>query len=381
MHKSVGFSGSGFVGKLRLSFGPAMISAATFWLSACAAAAAAASSDTASVVAGVDMGRLDQVQSLASMVGKKVHDLNDHSVGKLQDVLLDLPRGEILAAVISPGGSGVIPVPPATFRAASKDTILVNADQKLFQTAPRLSQAQNGQTGSELSQAYQHFKQQPPEAQALVSGAVLTGKPVLGSGNETLGQVQDVSIDLPMGRILYVTIQPASGRGTEGKLFLAPPAAFKWDSSGKLSLPASREKFVAGPYFQKAFSTDLIEPELMKSIYAYYLPHDGAPKSAGDESSPAVATQSTAPTPTVPARPDSEITKAVMMEILNQGKVALRGDVQITTRQGRVKLAGMARSEKEKQCVVDAARKVVGAAFVDDTLLVKGKNTTASVNQ
>ena len=87
------------------------------------------------------MRRLDLTQGLSGLVGRKVRDLNDHSVGKLEDVLLDLSRGEILAVVISAGGSQVIPIPPATFRAVSKEKILVNADQKLFQAAPRLSQA------------------------------------------------------------------------------------------------------------------------------------------------------------------------------------------------------------------------------------------------
>jgi len=49
--------------------------------------------------------------------------------------------------------------------------------------------------------------------------------------------------------------------------------------------------------------------------------------------------------------------------------------VQISTRRGRVKLSGTARNEAEKKSVVEAARRVVGATFVDDMLLVKGKTT------
>jgi sporulation protein YlmC with PRC-barrel domain len=263
---------------------------------------------------------------------------------------------------------------------------MVDADQKAFQAAPRLSQIQSGvQNG--LPQSYRHFQQalpQPPiESRLLVSAAALTGKPVFGSANEMLGQVQDMAVDLPVGRVVYVTIQPVAGPGTEGKLYVVPPAAVKVDGSGKLLLPASRERFVAGPYFQKAFSTDILDRELVKSLYAYYLPRAAAPKSDGGQSAVQAAAAPGMPAPatvSAPAGSDSETTKAVMMEILNEGKVALRGDVQITTRRGRVKLAGTARNEREKQFVLEAARRVVGVAFVDDTLLVKGKNTTTAAN-
>ena len=326
----------------------------------------------------VDLGHLEAIHSFSGLVGKKVRDLNEHAVGKLEDVLLDLRRGEILAAVISPGGNGVILVPPATFRAATKEEILVNPELKLFEAAPRLSQAQ---AGSGLVEAYRYFHQPAPEPAAasrrLVSGAVLSGKPVFSSDSQVLGHVKDLAVDLPAGRVLYITIQPAARPGTEGKLYVAPPAAFSWDASGKLALAASRERFVAGPSFQTAFSADVIDPELVKSIYTYYLPQTGGTRTGGAHSptQPAVAQTTPAATASAPARSDAEITKAVMMEILHEGKFTLRGDVQISTRQGRVKLSGTARNEAEKKSVVEAARRVVGATFVDDMLLVKGKTT------
>ena len=51
----------------------------------------------------------------------------------------------------------------------------------------------------------------------------------------------------------------------------------------------------------------------------------------------------------------------------------------LIARQGRVKLGGVARNEKEKSYIVEAAKRVVAASFIDDALLVKGKNTTARV--
>jgi len=382
MQELVCFNGPRFRGHFNFSF---------VWALACAATVCAGADSAVSAVdkpsgsfEAVDITRLDVVQSWSALAGRKVRDLNDHAVGKLEDVLVDLSRGEILAAIISPGGSGVIPVPPATFHSASKEKILVDADQKLFQGAPHLSEVRSG-VQSDLPQTYRHFKQPVPEpalaARLLVSAAVLAGKPVFGSANEMLGQVQDVVLDLPVGRVVYVTIQPSAGHGTDGKLFVVPPAALNVDGSGKLSLPANRERFVAGPYFQKAFSSDILDGELLKSIYSYYSPLPVAAQAkSGQTAVPASSvTQAVTPIPaSAPARSDSEITKAVMMEILNEGKVALRGDVQITTHQGRVKLAGTARNEREKQCVLEAARKVAGPGFVDDTLLVKGKNTTVS---
>ena len=330
----------------------------------------------------LDTERLGLLQGVSGLLGKKVRDIGEHSVGKFDDVLLDLSRREVLAALISPGGNGVIPVPPATFHAVAKDKILVNADHKVFDRAPRFVQGGSETWATKaIEGGTKYFRHPAPEKVfngTPESGARLLEKPVLGSVGESLGRVQDVMIDLTGGRATYLVIQPTIGADTNGTLYLVPPSAVKWQPNGKaLALNASKDRFLAAPHFSKSFWTDLVQPELATAVYSYW-----APNAASSEPVAAATPAILAPVKTAGAAPtDAEITKAVMFQILSEGKVTLKGDVQITTRQGRVRLAGVARNEKEKSYILEAAKRVVGASAVDDALVVKGKNknTTAQV--
>ena len=327
----------------------------------------------------LDTDRIGLIQGLSSLVGKKVRDINEHSVGKLEDVLVDLPRGEVLAALVSPGGNGVIPVPPATFHSVSSDKVLVKADHKIFDHAPRFVQGGgDGWATKAVEGGAKYFQHPAPEKLTTgtpESGRRLLEKTLAGSTGETLGRIQDLMVDLPVGRAVYLVVQPTAD--TNGILYLVPPSSVKWQANGNaLTLAASKERFLAGPHFSKSFSTDMVQPELATSVYHYYTTASNNKPADG----PAPVTEAVAPAkPAAASRTDAEITKAVMLEILNEGKVYLRGDVQITTRQGRVKLGGVARNEKEKGFILEAVKRVVAASFIDDALLVKGKNTTARV--
>src|SRR6185295_11798064 len=141
-----------------------------------------------------------------------------------------------------------------------------------------------------------------------------------GSTGEPLGRIQDLMVDLPVGRVVCLVVQPAAD--TNGILYLVPPSAVKWQANGKaLTLAASKERFLAGPHFSKSFWTDMVQPELATSVYSYYTT---APNNKAADG-PATVTEAAAPTRTAAAsRKDAEITKAVMLEILNEGKVSLR---------------------------------------------------------
>src|SRR5207244_1124358 len=124
-----------------------------------------------------------------------------------------------------------------------------------------------------------------------------------GSTGETLGRIQDLMVDLPVGRAVYLVVQPAAD--TNGVLYLVPPSAVKWQANGKaLTLAASKERFLAGPHFSKSFWTDMVQPELATSVYKYYTI---APNERAEGPAPVTGTLAPAK-PAAASRTDAEIT-------------------------------------------------------------------------
>jgi hypothetical protein len=84
-----------------------------------------------------------------------------------------------------------------------------------------------------------------------------------------LGQVEDLMIDLPGGRLVFLVVKPVAGSDSDNRLYVLPPASVGLNPNG-LVLKAGLEQFVAGPHFSKEFWTQLRVPEFAASVYQYY---------------------------------------------------------------------------------------------------------------
>jgi sporulation protein YlmC with PRC-barrel domain len=131
--------------KTRQMGGMAVLTALSLGLSAgtgCAAQAPQPSSGSAlqrEAAPVREAARLGLIQKTTDLIGKQVQDRYDKSVGKIEDVILDLPNGLVIAAFVSSGAKGqVTPVPARSFLAGDKDKVAISVDQKVFKSAPTL---------------------------------------------------------------------------------------------------------------------------------------------------------------------------------------------------------------------------------------------------
>jgi len=240
-----------------------------------------------------DAKRLGLMKPVSALFGKKVIDLKSKTVGQVKDFILDLSAGQVVAALVVSGGRAPItPVPARSFEAVRRDKAELNAAKKLFESAPRfpLASTDGHWDATILADSFLWFNQAAPAASAsgYCSAVALIQQPVISSANEALGQVQDIAIDLPIGRGVYLVIEPTPGLDPLDNLYLVPLASVHLGSSGKtLILEASREHFLNGHHFPREFPSDMVFPEVATAVYQHYgLLRDATAKSAAN---PAVA--------------------------------------------------------------------------------------------
>jgi sporulation protein YlmC with PRC-barrel domain len=320
--------------------------------------------------------RLGLLQRMTKLLGKKVGDRNERTVGKLEDVIIDLRYGRVPLTLVSAGTGHELTILPAqNYAYLSTPKLVLGVDHKSLHGAPHVPRAnplRNLNAGI-ASAACAHFSVNLPEEclnrmREMNSGSGLIGAPLLSNTHELLGHVVDIMVDLPLGRAVYLVVQPVSGGGQTNLLYVIPPVVAQSEAGGAtLLLNSDRARFLAGPHFQSEFWTDMAFPELAAAVRTHYnlacLP--AAPEaqisSARPESSgaPAIASR---------GRSDKQITQAILAEIVHDAAGFRTISISVSTVNGKVRLAGKVKNEKQRKLLVLAAERVVGADDVDDQI-------------
>ncbi|SPE54582.1 exported hypothetical protein [Verrucomicrobia bacterium] len=308
--------------------------------------------------------RLGLLKGAGTILGAKVRDSKARSLGRIKDLVIDLSTGQALVALVSWGHGTLTPVPARSFESMRSDTATLNGNKKLFESAPRLAQDAFafGLDARSLADSFRHFGQPTPAGQPSTPGTPsnelgpagyalcgsLVGQRLLSQAAETLGQVQDVMVDLTVGRVDYLVIQPEPSLGESNILYLLPPSVLQRDANQALVLKADRAHFLAGPHFDKLFPTDMAMPKVANAVYEHY----GLFSSLASKSTPAGADQS--------------LTRAVMDQIVQDVTSVRNLTISVVAQNGRVTLGGMVPNEKERQLIIAAVKRVAGVAEVDN---------------
>jgi sporulation protein YlmC with PRC-barrel domain len=316
-----------------------------------------------------DPDRLGLLCAVSMLKGMKTRDLDDHAVGNIQDLVLDLGRGRVLAAWLSSGRTDqVIPVPPRCFVVIHRAKAVVRPDRRSLEGAPRLAVAGRPEAAN-LSESWKYFGQPAeaactaPAAQLSTSSSLL-GMPVVARNRQTLGTVEDLMVDLPLGQLVYVVVAPAIGAEAKATRYVVPPTALGLDPTrSALVLETDAGHFLAGPKIQTQFPTDMVMPEFASSVQRHY-GQPVVPAPAGQAGSPAPASHSQGGNPTA----DREMAKAVFEEILRVLDPNQVKEVVVLKVNDRFVLSGHMRKAKEIQVAVAAAERVVGIGHVDNQL-------------
>jgi hyperosmotically inducible periplasmic protein len=90
----------------------------------------------------IPVSRLSQVQKASKLMGTPVKNLQDEKLGKVENILLDLPSGRLVAVIVSSGGflgmgDELSAIPPTALRfITDRDTLQLDASKEMLASAP-----------------------------------------------------------------------------------------------------------------------------------------------------------------------------------------------------------------------------------------------------
>ena len=105
----------------------------------------------------------------------------------------------------------------------------------------------------------------------LMLASTLEGNQVINREGEKLGTVDEIMLDVPMGRIAYAVLSSGGFLGMGDKLFAIPWGALTLDTDNKcFILDVSRERLEKAPGFDKSHWPDFADPSFGREVYGYY---------------------------------------------------------------------------------------------------------------
>jgi sporulation protein YlmC with PRC-barrel domain len=90
------------------------------------------------------------------------------------------------------------------------------------------------------------------QAPRLMTASKLCGNKVVNLHNEVLGQIDEVVIDVPRGRVAYAAMASGGFLGLGERMFAVPWAALRYDAGRQcFVMDARKESFANAPGFDK----------------------------------------------------------------------------------------------------------------------------------
>ena len=113
-----------------------------------------------------------------------------------------------------------------------------------------------------------HHKHSQPK---VLSANTICGDPVVNADGESLGEIEELMIDLETGRVAYAVLSFGGFLGIGDKLFAVPFDALKLDAEHeRFVLDIPREKLEKAPGFDKSAWPDFADPRFGREVYGYY---------------------------------------------------------------------------------------------------------------
>jgi hypothetical protein len=146
----------------------------------------------------IPVSRLSQVQKASKLIGTSVKNLQDEKLGKVENILVDLPAGRALALIVSSGGflgigDELSAVPPTALRfTADRDTLQLDASKEMLSNAPHFKANQWPDFGqpSYADGVYRAYNVQPYFTTNVTTEVDNTARNVRGRNDRTPGTAE-----------------------------------------------------------------------------------------------------------------------------------------------------------------------------------------------
>lgn len=238
------------------------------------------------------------VAKASDVIHMTVKNKQGEILGQVEDLVLDVNSGRIVLVVLSIGDS-LKSVPPSVLRHdATAKSLCLDASKQKLQGAPVFDVAKSSEFNNPeyLLASYRHFEQSPSLQQAPKVNVSLEAKdqanprvsptpppghwqtagrlirlPVKNLQGQSLGQVENLLLDFPAGRILALVISSGAVIGREGEFSAVPPTVTRFTpDKAALQMSGWKESMLRSPHFKPAEWPDFSDPTYIRRVYRAY---------------------------------------------------------------------------------------------------------------
>ena len=271
-----------------------------------------------------------------------------------------------------------------------RDGAVQNADRPGERNPDRLraGAVQNPDRPSDRERNLIRHASQGEQIHGVAKASDLIGMTVKNSQDETVGEVNDLALDVQSGRIVALIVSSGGFLGIGSELSAVPSTAFRFNANGDtLQLDVSKEKLSNAPHFKADQWPDLGQPEYAGGIYRAYQvePYfttnattevDNTVRNVRDRSDATLTSSDQGN-----SKADVDTTAQIRKEINASENMSVSGkNVKIITKDGQVTLRGPVNSAEEKRLIGEIANRISRSGNVDNQLEVKFTTTTTSIN-
>lgn len=105
----------------------------------------------------------------------------------------------------------------------------------------------------------------------LMGANTLDGNDVYNKADEDLGDIKEIMLDVPSGKIAYAVLSFGGFLGMGDKLFAVPWGALQLDTENKrFVLDMDKEKLKDAPGFDQDAWPDMADAAFAKKVHTYY---------------------------------------------------------------------------------------------------------------
>lgn len=109
------------------------------------------------------------------------------------------------------------------------------------------------------------------EFRRVLAASTLTSDRVRNTAGEDLGQIEEIMLDMPTGKVAYAVLSFGGFLGMGSKLFAVPWEALTVNERDKeFILNADRQQLDNAPGFDKDNWPDMADPEWGSQIFSHY---------------------------------------------------------------------------------------------------------------
>ncbi len=200
------------------------------------------------------------------------------------------------------------------------------------------------------------------------------GTTVKNAGDESIGEIKDLAVDMKSGEILAVVISSGGFLGMADTLSSVPCSALRFDSATKsFKTKLTKEQLQKAPQHKSNASPDYSNTATMAELRAYRDSIGGDVTAADNTARNEVDAKEEMQTPVNQGNSDTDIatTKDIRAAIVDSDLSFNAKNIKIITKDGQVVLRGVVDTAEEHAAIKKIVAKHVNAAKVTDSLTVK----------